>query len=179
MVGVEPLREYQDYLLAYRLRARTGGGLRPTGPRLQLWEYARLRLKRQSLARDLLGSGDYRQQMGEIDTLTDRINFGFWHNPNETAAMLRRVVEAGGCRALESEQAFVAELLTESERIRLGPGQRRLLASYYLGLVRAAAAHLDAAVFTRLRAEVETLRERLPLFFNVADEPPAGSVGLW
>lgn len=161
---MEHLLEYQDYLLAYRLRSLIGGPIGPRGPLLALPDYARRRLERQQLARELLGSGEYRQRMKRVDALTDELNFGFWHNPNESVIVMKRVIEAGGCRALETEEAFVADLLTPSERGRLGLDRQRLVARYYLGLLRASAAYLDAEVFTRLRAEVEPLRATMPLF---------------
>lgn len=171
---MEHLLEYQDYLLAYRLRARTGGALRPAGPELGLATYARKRLERQRLARALLGDPDYRAGMRRVDALTDELNFGFWHNPSETAAVLRKVAEAGGSPALESAEAFSAELLTRRERARLGADGERTVASYYLGLLRASAAWLDPDAFTRLRAEVEPLRSRLTLFVELERVEPGG-----
>jgi hypothetical protein len=38
-----------------------------------------------------------------------------------------------------------------------------VLGRYYLGLVRASAAYLDAEVFDRLRGSLDALRERVPL----------------
>lgn len=164
MEVVEHLLEYQDYLLAYRLRSLVGGKLRPLAQPLSLGEYAQKRLERQALARELLGTGDYHARMRRVDELTIELSFGLWHNPNETVLIFRQVVERGGCRALESETAFVEELLTRLERERLSADQQALVARYYLGLFRASAAYLDAEVFTRLRDEVEPLREQLPLF---------------
>jgi hypothetical protein len=161
---VEHLREYQDYLLAYRLRALVGGKLRPAGKLLSLSEYAQRRLERQTLAKNLLGKSNYHQDMQKVEQMTDELNFGFWHNPSETLRVFKRIIEMGGCKALESSEAFVNELLTRREREVLGPQQRDLVAKYYLGLFRASAAYLDAEVFTRLRAEVEGLREQLPVF---------------
>jgi hypothetical protein len=168
---VEHLREYQDYLLAYRLRARVGGALRPAARELSLAEYAGLRLERQRLARELLGDADYRVGLRRVDALTDQLNFGFWHNPSETAGVLRKVAAAGGCTALESEGAFAAELLTRSERARLGDEGARRLAGYYLGLLRASAAWLDPAIFTRLRDELDARRDDLPLFVQPGGDP--------
>lgn len=168
---VEPLLEYQDYLLAYRLRTLVGGRLRPAGRELRLPEYARLRLERQDLAREVLGRDDYRDRLRQVDVLTDRLNFGFWHNPNETVVVLRRVIEAGGCTALESEEAFASQVLTRSERDRLGPDGVDLVARYYLGLLRSSASYLDPAIFTRLRADVDPLRDRIPVFVALGEDP--------
>lgn len=163
--GVEHLLEYQDYILAYRLRAlingqQVGDTARPEY--LSLAEYAGKRLERQALAKSILKSQDYRGALREVEALTDALNFGFWHNPAETTDFLKRVIERGGCAALESPEAFVENLLTRRERAQPGVGQ--LVAVYYLGLLRASAAYLDAETFTRLRAEVEPLCERLPFF---------------
>ena len=161
---MEHLLEYQDYLLAHRLRTLLGGRARPE-PLLALPGYAAKRLERQRLARDLLGSPDYRSALRRVEALTDELNFGFWHNPSETVAFLTRLGDASpaGRRALESPEAFVRELLSDEERAGLGGGEALLLGRYYLGLLRSSAAYLDAEVFTRLRAELEPLRERLPL----------------
>ena len=172
-MSVEHLLEYQDYLLAYRLRALVGGALRPLGKPFSLGEYAAKRLERQALARELLGSGEYRSRMRRVDALTSELSFGFWHNPNETVYVLREVIKQGGCPALESRENFVAELLTRLEREHLSRAEQMLIAEYYLGLFRASAAYLDAEVFTRLRGEVEPLRERLPLFILPSDPAPA------
>ena len=162
--SVEHLLEYQDYLLAYRLRALVGGPLRPQRMQLSLAEYAAKRLERQRLAKELLGTGEYQTRMRQVDAFTDELNFGFWHNPNETVKVLKHVIEQGGCKALESEADFISELLTRLEREKLSDDEQTLVACYYLGLFRASAAYLDAEVFTRLRGEIEPLRDELPVF---------------
>lgn len=159
---MEHLREYQDYVLAYRLRALVGGRLRPKGRELRLAEYAARRLKRQALARQLLSQRDYHAQLKAVEALTDELNFGFWHNPAETVQVIKAIIAQGGCRALESEAAFIEALLTPRERARASE-RAPLIARYYLGLLRASAAYLDAEVFTRLRGELEPLRELLPV----------------
>ncbi len=162
--------EYQDYLLAYRLRAHVGGRLRPPRRELTLPEYAAKRMKRQQLAGSMLRSHDYRNEMRQVDALTDELNFGFWHNPGETIVVLRRVVEAGGTPALESEAGFVDALLTRAELARIGPERATALARYYLGLVRASASYLDPEIFTRLRNEIEPLRTSLPQFIAFGED---------
>lgn len=163
---VEHLREYQDYVLAYRLRALIGGKVRPRAPQLSLPEYARKRLRRQTLARRVLTGEDYRATLGAVDQLTDALNFGFWHNPSEALAFLRQVSRQGGHPALASPQAFIDHLLTPLERTRLGPDEEALIGRYYLGLLYSAISCLDPEAFTRLRDELEPLRERLPLFLS-------------
>lgn len=168
LAGVEHLLEYQDYLLAYRLRALIGGRLRPGAPPLSLPGYAARRLRRQALARGLAVGSAGRGALREVERLTDELSFGLWHDPVETVALLRHVVAAGGCVALESEAAFASELLTRGERHRAGQEAVALLASYYLGLVRASAACLDAEAFDRLRGALDPARARLPLVVDAA-----------
>ena len=167
---VEHLREFQDYLLAYRLRSLIGGKLRPAKRPLSLTEYAQKRLERQTLARELLSNKDYRVQMKRVDALTDELNFGFWQNPSESVVLLKTVIEQGGCQALESNDLFIEALLSEREQAELSEAEKTLLASYYLGLIKASAAYLDAEIFTRLRAEVDGLREDLPIFIAFGQE---------
>ncbi len=166
---MEHLLEYQDYVLAYRLRALVGGKTRPLTSHLSLGEYAQKRLKRQVLAKELIGKDDYHVTLRQVEKLTDEMNFGFWHNPGESVEFLKKMIEQGGCRAIESDRGFVDELLTTKERERLTPDERTLIATYYLGLLRASAAYLDAEVFTRLRAEVEPLRDKMPIFVLPTD----------
>ncbi len=161
---MEEVREYQDYVLAYRLRAVIGGKLRPARQELSLAEYAKKRLERQKLAKSLIGQSDYHITLRSIDHLTEELNFGFWHNPNESLKVLRIVIEQGGCRTLESAEGFLQDLLTRREREQLSAAEQKQVCDYYLGLFRASAAYLDAEVFTRLRAEVEVLRDSLPVF---------------
>lgn len=149
--------------MAYRLRSAVGGKGKPSGY-LSLAEYAVLRLERQTLAKNVLKNADYRGQLRQVEALTEALNFGFWHNPGESIEFLKRVIERGGCRALESEGTFVEELLTRRERAELTERRAELVAAYYLGLLRASASYLDGETFTRLRAEIEPLREHLPFF---------------
>ncbi len=170
---MEHLLEYQDYLLAYRLRTLVGGRARPKSPLLGLSSYAARRLERQRLARELLGARDYHGRLRRVDELTDELNFGFWHNPSESVGFLRQVGTQGGCSAIATPERFVAELLSEGERAALQEDGALLVARYYLGLLRSSAACQDAEAFTRLRGEFEPLRVRLPLFaFPCEGEAP-------
>lgn len=166
---MEHLLEYQDYVLAYRLRALVGGKTRPLTSHLSLAEYAQKRLKRQVLAKEMIAKDDYHLTLRQVEKLTEELNFGFWHNPGESVEFLKKMIEQGGCRAIESNEGFVDELLTRRERAGLKPAERDLIAVYYLGLLRASAAYLDAEIFTRLRAEVEPLRDRMPIFVLPTD----------
>ncbi len=165
---MEHLREYQDYLLAYRLRAVIGGQARPRGAPLALAAYAARRLRRQTLAREVATNADYRAALREVERLSDELSFGMWHDPVETNALLRQVVAVGGCPALESEAAFAEALLTPGERRRAGPAATGRLARYYLALVRSAATYLDADVFDRVRGALDAERADLPLVVGQA-----------
>lgn len=173
MSTLEHLREYQDYVLAYRLRALVGGERRPLQAYLSLADYAQKRLERQELAAAMVRQSAYHHDLRKVDALTDVLNFGFWHNPSETVDFLRHVIKQGGSAALENEAGFIDALLTRLERKQLSPQQEKLIASYYLGLLRASAAYLDAEVFTRLRAEVECFRDEVPIFVLDAQTSPA------
>lgn len=166
---MEHLREYQDYVLAYRLRALVGGKSRPLTSHLSLGEYANKRLQRQQIAQALIKQSDYHQELRRVDKLTEELNFGFWHNPGETIEFLKRMIHQGGCSALESNENFVQELLTPLERSKLREDELQCIARYYMGLLRAASAYLDAEVFTRLRNEVEPLRDTMPIFVLPSD----------
>lgn len=174
---MEHLREYQDYVLAYRLRALIGGRVRPLGAPLTLSAYAAKRLRRQALAREVTTSGDYRAALRDVEALTSELSFGFWHNPGETVAVLTHVVAAGGCVALEGEDAFVEALFTARERAHAGTDRCIALARYYLGLVRASAAYLDAETFDRLRGALDAARAHLPLVVVDADPVAADPDG--
>ncbi len=163
-LGHEHLREFQDYLLAYRLRALVSGPARPKIGYLSLSEYARKRLEREALARKVLQQADYHSMMRNVDALTDEINFGFWHNPSETVDFLRITINQGGCSALESPENFIQELLTTKERSALKAEEQQQIAEYYLGLLKASSAYLDPIVFTRLRDEIDLVGENLPIF---------------
>ena len=172
---VEHLREYQDYVLAHRLRVLVGGALEPPVAMLSLAAYARKRLERQALARELLGSGAYQTKMRRVDVLTDETNFGFWQNPNETVVVLKKIIGAGGSQAVESEDGFVAALLTHEELARIGHDAAQRVARYYLGLLRASAAYLDPEVFTRLRSDIDPLRDEIPIFVPVGEDATPAS----
>lgn len=165
---MEHLLEYQDYVLAQRLRLLMGGQLTP-GPNLSLSAYAQKRLERQQLAQALIRTKDYHAGMRTLDALTDELNFGFWHNPNETTRVIRQVIHQGGCVALESAQAFSDALFTADEHDLSSVEERRFLAQYYLDLIQSSAAYLDAEIFTRLRDAVDALREQLPVVVLLSD----------
>ena len=154
------LLEYQDYVMAYRLRALLGGKLAPRGPLLTLASYARKRIERQSLARALVKKEIPLAGLREIDRLTDEITFGFWHNPAEVADFLRAALRAGGHPALGDPAAF-ARLFTPAETARLGA---RLggVAEHYLTCLSLAAPGGDPVALDNLYGRVEGFK--MPLF---------------
>lgn len=138
----ELLREYQGYVLAYRLRAAIGGKLTPPAPLLSLSTYAVRRLERQELARSLVRRGADAAQMRRLDDLSGELLFGFWLNPAEMAAFLRAAIREGGHPALGSAPAFAA-LLTPGERARLGPQGVQRVCQHHLACFTLAVPMLD------------------------------------
>lgn len=163
---VSLLREYQDYVIAFRLRTALGGRLAPAGPRLLLRDYARKRLERQALARALVKKEIPLAGLREIDRLTLETAFGFWHNPAEVADFLRAAMRQGGHPALGSPEAF-AELLTDSERARLGSSMPEVCA-HYLTCLSLAAPGIDPVALDNIYRRIEAFE--VPLF--VDELPP-------
>ena len=170
----ELLLEYQHYVVAYRLRSVLGGHLTPHGPALKLSEYSLIRNERQALARQMISRGCPPGTLAKLETLTDRLLFGFWHNPSQMADFIRAAVRQGGHPALEDPAAFAA-LLSVSERSRLGErGLGRVIRHYHACLDLAGlftSPHGFDAAWARVEAE------RVPLFIDElsADAPPARS----
>lgn len=156
------LREYQDYVLAYRLRAAVGGRLAPPGPLLPLSLYARKRLERQSLARALVNKQIPLAGLREIDRLTGETAFGFWHNPSEVADFLRAALRQGGHAALGDPRAF-AELFTPGERARL-EGRAAQVCAHYLTCLCLAAPGIDPVALEEVYRRIEAFD--VPLFVD-------------
>ncbi len=149
--------------MADRLRRELGGALRPDGPTLSVPQYAARRLRRQELARALVRKEVPLAALAEIERLTDEMSFGFWHNPQEVAAFLRRAIAQGGHPLLGSPEAL-SGLLTDDERRRLTPaGVSRVAGHYHACLSLAAPTHSPDS-FDRLYARVEASRP--PLFLD-------------
>ncbi|AFZ69005.1 hypothetical protein [Deinococcus peraridilitoris] len=161
------LREYQDYVLAYRLRVAVGGRVTPADALLSISRYARKRLERQALARALVNKEIPLSGLRDIDRLTSETAFGFWHNPSEVAEFLRAALRQGGHPALGDPGVF-AGLFTPDEHQRLGD---RLLpvCEYYLTCLSLAAPGIDPAALEHLYARIEAFD--LPLF---VDDLPQG-----
>ena len=177
--GVEELlHEFQGYVLAYRLRRAVGGRVAPRGRALTLGEYARKRLERQQLARDLVGGGLHPRQLGHLDRLSDELMFGFWLNPREVAAFLKGAgLNAAGLTgtgltgmgwgtphpALGDSAAFAA-LLSNNERARLGDLGVRLVVAHHLTCLTLGAPLLDPNDTERVWQRIEATRP--PLFVD-------------
>ncbi len=160
------LLEYQDYVMAYRLRALVGGKLAPRGPLLALAPYARKRIERQSLAKALVKKEIPLAGLREIDRLTDEMAYGFWHNPAEVADFLRAALRVGGHPALGDPAAF-ARLFTPSETARLG-ARLSGVTEHYLTCLSLAAPGIDPVALDNVYRRVEGFE--MPLF---ADDLPA------
>lgn len=159
----ELLREYQGYVLAYRLRRAVGGRVAPPGEQLQLSEYAALRLERQELARRLIGPGLDRPDLRQLDALTDTLMFGFWLNPAEVAAFLRAAILEGGHPALGGADAF-SGLLSAAERARLGEAGVRQVCEHHLACLTLAAPMLDPDMLGAAWQRIEATQP--PLFVD-------------
>lgn len=164
----ELLREYQEYVLAYRLRRAVGGRVTPPGEQLRLSEYAALRLERQDLARSLVRRGLDGARMRRLDTLSDQLMFGFWLNPSEVAAFLRAAIREGSHPALGDPAAF-ARLLTPAEQARLGAGGVALVCAHHIACFALAAPMLDPDGLTAAWQRIEATRP--PLFLDELQQP--------
>ncbi len=153
------LLEYQHYLMAHRLRSLLAGRLTPA-PLLTLPEYASRRIERQELARQMITRASPPEAMKSLDRLTDELMFGFWLNPAEVTAFLRAAIRQGSHPALGESAAF-AELLSPSERARLGAEGTARVCRYYLTCLHLASPGADPHalehIFQRIDANVPPL----------------------
>lgn len=162
---MDPYREYQDYVVAHRLRVALG---QPPGRLLHLSEYARLRLRRSKLVRKLVSRQGDPYLLAQIEQLTEELNYGFWSNPGMMKTFLRRFATLH-IPALSSPQAF-EDLLTREERSRLSePG---LAGRYYLGWLRLPQLVMEPIAFEHAMREQEAWGERLGLFLDVFHQVP-------
>ncbi|GGL91084.1 hypothetical protein GCM10010840_31480 [Deinococcus aerolatus] len=159
----ELLREYQGYVLAYRLRAAVGGRVAPDGEQLSLPAYASTRIERQDLARGLIKQGLDAGRMRRLDRLSDTLMFGFWLNPAEVAAFLRAAIREGSHPALGRPDAFAA-LLTHSERARLGEAGVQQVCAHHLACLTLAVPMLDPDGLSRAWQRIEDTTP--PLFLD-------------
>ena len=158
-------REYQEYVIAHRVRRLLGKRLEP-GAFLTLTQYAAKRLERQRLARELITVKPLTaERMRRLDTFTDELCFGMWRNPREINDFLSAVWRIGGHVIFESEPEFASLVLTQTERERLT--ERGLeIARFYNACLRvgAAAQNLEEMDFAVTR--VETLSLSIPVFID-------------
>ncbi|RMH54488.1 MAG: hypothetical protein D6684_09620 [Deinococcus-Thermus bacterium] len=156
---MDPFREYQDYVMAHRLRVALDFF---PGQLYTLSEYATLRLRRSELLQKLVRCQGDSALLSRIEQISDQINYGFWSNPGVLSAFLKRLHPAPP-PLLQSPEGF-EELLTPNERRRLAePG---LAGRYYLGWLRLPALLDEPLRFELARQEQEVLAERLGLFLD-------------
>nr|WP_183983996.1 hypothetical protein [Deinobacterium chartae] len=156
------LREYQDYVLAYRLRHALGGRVAPPGLQLDLQQYAARRVRRQLLAHALVRKEIPLAGLDELDRLTLETAYGFWHNPVEVTGFLRAALRQGGHPALSRPEAFL-ELLSAAERERLGEARSRVSA-YYQACLWLGVPGLDPDALEHAHARLEA--QTLPIFID-------------
>lgn len=156
------LREYQDYVLAYRLRHALGGRVAPPHALLAVSTYAAKRLERQALARALVRKDRPRGTFRDLDRLTDELAFGFWYNPTQVADFLTAAVREGGHAALGSPLAFAA-LFTTAEHERLA-GQAERVCVHYLTCLSLAAPGIDPVSLDRIYSLIEAYE--VPIFID-------------
>lgn len=145
---MDPYREYQDYAVASRLLVALGLSREV----LSLAQYARLRLRRLEIAQQ----GRFTQ----LESLDERLRYGFFSNPLRLKEFLRRTAHAP---FWASPSAFEALLFPE-ERARLRyPGQA---GEYYLGWLRLPHLLMDPVAFEEALREQEVRAQALPLFLN-------------
>jgi hypothetical protein len=162
---LELQKEYQDYVLAWRLRRLLGGKLKPKDF-LSLPRYAQKRLKRQDLARAMVTVKPLSlERLGEIDDLTDELCFGLWRNPREINDFLRAVWRRGGHAVFEHTDEFAAQLLSETERQRL-PQHGLEVAEFYMACLKVGAAALNPDEMGVAVERVESMAAVLPVFID-------------
>jgi hypothetical protein len=161
----ELAHEYQDYVLAHRLRRLLGGSLSPK-PLLSLGQYAKKRLERQQVARDIVMVKPLSfERLRRIDELTDELCFGLWRTPFGMTDFLRAAWRVGGHAVLEDAHAFATVLLTAEERGRL-PQAGAEVASYAHACLRLAAAAINPDELELALDRVESVARAVPLFLD-------------
>lgn len=164
--GVAALQhEYQEYVLAHRVRSLLGGRLEPQA-RLGLAQYATRRLERQRVARELITVKPLTPaRLAKLDDLTDELCFGQWRNPREINDFLSKVWRMGGHVIFESETEFAAQVLTPTERARL-PERGLEVARFFRACLQVGAAALNPDEMEVAVSRVERLSSALPVFVD-------------
>jgi hypothetical protein len=170
--GVTELaREYQDYVIAHRVRTLMGGRLMPKNF-LSLPQYASRRLERQRLAREIVTVKPLTpDRLRVVDDLTDELCFGMWRNPREINDFLHAVLRLGGHPIFEFEQTFADLILEEKERARL-PQRGLEIARFYRTCLTLGAAMLNIDEMELAAQRVEDLAGEMPLFLDVFNAEP-------
>jgi hypothetical protein len=162
---LEHQKEYQDYVIAFRVRRLLGARLAPK-PFLTLSAYATKRLARQKLARELITLKPLTlDRLAGVDALTNELCFGMWRNPREINDFLSAVWRLGGNTIFEFETEFVAQILTPSERQRL-PEQGLEIARFYNACLRVGAAAMNPEEMDFAAERVLQLSKVLPVFID-------------
>jgi hypothetical protein len=168
---VDLQKEYQDYIIARRVRAIFGGRLEPK-PKLSLAQYAQRRLERQKAARELITVKPMTpERLSKVDDLTDELCFGMWRNPREINDFLRAAWRAGGHPMLEHPHEFAALALSPTERDRL-PKRGLEIAEFYNACLRVGPAALSPEEMDVAAERVERMARDVPVFVDelVQDE---------
>ncbi len=170
--GVSELaREYQDYVIAHRVRRLLGGRLEPKAF-LSLPQYAARRLERQRLAREIVTVKPLTpERLRAVDDLTDELCFGMWHNPREINDFLSAVLRLGGHPIFEFEELFAAHILLEPERARL-PLRGLEIARFYRACLTLGAAMLNIDEMELAAQRVDDLSRDIPLFLDAFNPEP-------
>lgn len=158
-------REYQEYVVAHRVRRLLGKRLEPRAL-LNLTQYASRRLERQRLARELITIKPLTaERMMRLDAFTDELCFGMWRNPREINDFLSAVWRIGGHVIFESEPEFASLVLTQTERERL-PERGLEIARFYIACLRVGAAAQNPEEMDFAVTRVETLSLSIPVFID-------------
>lgn len=158
-------REYQEYVVAHRVRRLLGKRLEPRAL-LNLTQYASRRLERQRLARELIMIKPLTaERMMRLDAFTDELCFGMWRNPREINGFLSAVWRIGGHVIFESEPEFASLVLTQTERERL-PERGLEIARFYNACLRVGAAAQNPEEMDFAVTRVETLSLSIPVFID-------------
>jgi hypothetical protein len=156
---MDPYREYQDYVMAFRLREALGY---PPGKCYPLNAYATLRLRRSELVRKLVAVQGDPALLSRIEQITEDLNYGFWSNPGVLKGFLRRLAPIH-YPILEDIHIFEA-LLTSGERSRLPePGAA---GAYYLGWLELPNLVSDPVAFEEALHRQKLKGEELGLFID-------------
>ncbi|WP_114311862.1 hypothetical protein [Thermus caldifontis] len=151
---MDPYREYQDYVVASRLLLALGLSREV----LSLGQYARLRLRRRELVRQ--------SRLSQLESLDERLRYGFWSNPLRLKEFLKRTAHAP---YWASPLAFEALLFPEEQARLAYPGQA---GEYYLGWLRLPHLLMEPLAFEEALREQEARAEALPLFLNAFHRVP-------